>query len=169
MKIRMMLVLAGLIAVPGLATAQMEEEELQIETEQTQPSQDPMMQQEPGAEVRTGMEMGEPQVEVFKNKDNFDLRGTVSSVDAQQNMITVQREEGLPPVELQIAQGTEIKMDGKQASLQQLQAGNEVRAKFNVAQDKPVAVELDAKPSKQQEQMYKDMEQMERDTEQMQR
>lgn len=151
MRFGTMLVLAGVLAAPGAAVAQDTDPLDPMDPTQRDPTQ-----QEPtgpgtveeGQDVRTGMEMGQPQVEIFRDKKNFEIRGTVSSVDAAQNRITVQREEGMPPVELQVAQGTEIRMDGKQSSLQELQAGSEVRATFNVAQDQPIAIQLDARKAR---------------------
>lgn len=166
MRFKTFFVLASALALPLAATAQT-----------TDPATDPMEPMEPmpgqptqeptqpspgtlgeGSDVRTSMPMGEPQVEVFKDKDNFEVEGTVSSVDSTQNRITLNR-EGLPPMELQVAQGTEITMDGQQSSLSALQAGSEVRARFNVAQDKPVAIELEAKQSKMEK---RGMERMDR-------
>jgi len=160
-----MLALAGALAMPGMAIAQ-DSDSMGDDSMMNQPSsqgsssssmgqsgmgsssQSGMSQ---GSDVRTGMQMGQnQQVDVFKNKSNFKVDGTVSSVDATQNMITVQRSNGLPPVQLQVASGTDIKMDGRQASLNQLQPGSEVRAEFNVAENQPIAVKLDAKQSKQQ-------------------
>ncbi len=177
MRFGTMLVLAGALAMPGVAYAQ--DSDSMNTDPMTQPSQEPsttgdsdMGTMGQGSDVRTGMPMGtqsNQQVDVFKNKDNFRVRGTVSSVDAAQNSITVQREGGLPPIQLQVATGTDIKMDGRQSSLNQLQPGSEVRAEFNVAQDQPVAISLDAKKSKQQKEMQRDSSKMERDAEKMQR
>jgi len=158
MRFQTMLVLAGVLALPATALAQ---DDMGQSPEMNMPETG---QTEPGSDVRTSMPMGQhQQVEIFKNKDNFEVRGTVSSVDAAQNKITLQREQGLPPVELQVAQGTNITMDGKESSLNELQPGNEVRAQFNLAQDQPVAIKLEAKPSKQQKKMDKEMERMQRD------
>lgn len=173
MRVRTMLAMAGLLAMPAVAMAQdggLGEDPWGTSPPPgtTSPEQDggmmPPGQQQggeigTGSDVRTGMEMGSQQVEIFRNKDNFEIRGTVSSVDPTQNRITVQR-ENLPPVELQVAQGTEIKMDGRASSLQALEPGAEVRARFNVAQDQPIAISLDAKRSRQ---MKKEEKRMERD------
>ena len=163
MRFGTIFVLAGVLALPAAAVAQ--DDGLGESPDMNMPDMGQTEPAEPGSDVRTGMPMGQQgqQVEIFKNKDNFEVRGTVSSVDAAQNKITLQREQGLPPVELQVAQGTNITMDGKQSSLQELQPGSEVRAQFNLAQNQPVAIQLEAKPSKQQKKMDKDMEKMERD------
>lgn len=170
MRIRMLLVVAGLLAVPGLALAQDTGSDSQ---EYGQDSMGTMGSEatggsggsggsgvSQGSEVRTGMQTGSQQssqqVQIFKSnkRANFELKGTVSSVDPTANTITVNR-QGLPPVELQVAQGTDIKYSGRQASLNELQPGSEVRARFNVAENQPLAIELDAKPSKGMKEMNK--------------
>lgn len=172
MRIRMLLV-AGLLAVPGLVVAQSQTDTSDRPDYGSSGSMQDKQQSGSmgqGSEMRTSNQMGQssPQIEVFKKnkRENFELKGTVSSVDSTNNTITVQREKNLPPVELQVAQGTDIKWDGKQASLNQLQPGSEVRARFNLANDQPVAIELDAKQAKQKkgsmEQQRQQQQQMNR-------
>lgn len=131
MKRSKLVLLAGLLAVPGLAIAQGD------------------MERQPDSDM-PGMETSPSQVsaQMFKNKDNFDLEGTVSSVDPTQRQITIQR-EGMPSVELQVASDTEVKMNGEESSLSQIQPGDEVRTEFNLAQDQAIAVKVEAKESKE--------------------
>src|SRR5690606_1720707 len=124
-------VMAGMLALPGLAIAQGDME------------RQPDMQQQPGMERSPG----QVSAQMFKDKDNFDIEGTVASVDTMQRQITVQR-EGLPSVELQIASDTEVKVNGEESSLSQIQPGDEVRTEFNLAQNQPIAVSVEAKESK---------------------
>nr|PZM92655.1 MAG: hypothetical protein DIU72_05835 [Pseudomonadota bacterium] len=131
MKRSKLVLLAGLLAVPGLAIAQGD------------------MERQPDSDM-PGMETSPSQVsaQMFKNKDNFDLEGTVSSVDPTQRQITIQR-EGMPSVELQVASDTEVKVNGEESSLSQIQPGDEVRTEFNLAQDQAIAVKVEAKESKE--------------------
>lgn len=169
MRIRMLLV-AGLLAVPGLVMAQSQTDTSDRPDYGSSGSMQDKQQSGSmgqGSEMRTSnQQMGQmsPQIEVFKKnkRENFELKGTVSSVDSTNNTITVQREKNLPPVELQVAQGTDIKWDGKQASLNQLQPGSEVRARFNLANDQPVAIELDAKQARGQKHQQQQQQQMNR-------
>lgn len=123
-------VMAGMLALPALAVAQ---GDMDMEMPQQQPQQQMGMQQH--------------SAQMFKDQKNFRMEGTVSSVDPTQRQITVQR-EGLPPAELQIAQDTQVKVDGKESSLSQIQPGDEVRAEFNLAENQPIAVSVDAKEGK---------------------
>lgn len=115
---------------------------------------------EPGPDVRTAAPYGKQDVQsqarqLFQGKvKTWDVEGTVSSVDSANQQITIQR-ENLPDVQLSLVDQSKISMDGKQASLQDLQPGSEIRASFQLAQDRPVAVSLDAKPSKAQKQQQK--------------
>src|SRR5690606_41856160 len=110
--------------------------------------------QQPGME-QPGMHETQVSAQMFKDKKNFDIEGTVSSVDPMERQITVQR-EGLPPVELQIAADTEVKVNGEESSLSQIQPGDEVRTQFNLAQDKPIAVSVEAKEGKGSKSRHKE-------------
>lgn len=131
MKASKLFVMAGMLALPGFAVAQGQPPDMEQR-------QQPGMHQEGQTQVSAQM---------FKDKDNFDMEGTVSSVDPMQRQITLQR-ENLPPVELQIASDTEVKVNGEESSLSQIQPGDEVRTQFNLAQDKPIAISVDAKEAK---------------------
>jgi hypothetical protein len=74
-------------------------------------------------------------------KDNWDVEGTVQS--ASRNSITVRREE-LPAVKLNVDHNTKIELDGQKVSAQMLKPGQEVKASFNLQNDKPMAVEIKA-------------------------
>jgi hypothetical protein len=74
---------------------------------------------------------------------NFDIEGRISSVSGDK--ITISREDDqLPPAELSLASNTKIELDGDAASAQQLREGQEVRAKFNLQEDRPIALEVSA-------------------------
>lgn len=81
----------------------------------------------------------------FAAKGGFDAKGTVKSVDSDD--LVIQR-EGQPDIELDVRRETTIQRDGQQAQLDQLQPGDEVRAKFQVYGDDVVALELEAKAKK---------------------
>ncbi len=78
----------------------------------------------------------------FEGKKNFDVDGKVQKVS--KGSITIAR-DGLPPATLDMAHGTKVQLDGNDASIQQLAPGQDVKASFNLAGDKPEAVEIQAK------------------------
>jgi hypothetical protein len=77
----------------------------------------------------------------FGDKDNFKLEGRIESVSA--SSITVRREE-LPAAKLSVDPNTKIELDGQKVSASQLKQGQEVKASFNLQNDKPMAVEIKA-------------------------
>jgi hypothetical protein len=77
----------------------------------------------------------------FGDKDNFKLEGRIESVSA--SSITVRREE-LPAAKLSVDPNTKIELDGERVSAAQLKQGQEVKASFNLKNDKPMAVEIKA-------------------------
>lgn len=137
MKASKLFVMAGMLALPAFAVAQGQPQRPEQQRPGAEQKQQPGMQQE----------HAQASAQMFKDKENFDIEGTVASVDSMQRQITVQR-EGLPSVELQIASDTEVKVNGEESSLSQIQPGDEVRTQFNVAQDKPIAVSVETKESK---------------------
>lgn len=137
MRMTMLAVAAGLMAMPGLAVAQGGSSG----SEMNQPS---------GRSSTSQQKMGAEHAQVFKNKSNFKIEGTVASVDATNGNLTVQRKD-MPPAELKLAPDTKIQVNGKSASIQDLQPGSEVRAEFNLAENQPIAVSVDAKESKAQQ------------------
>lgn len=141
MKVRMLLAMAAL-AVPGFALAQGGMEATKPETYE-QPGAVGM---EAGKEARAALEMSaQDQKKLFQAKDKFELKGTVQSIDASHAQITLER-TNLPPAELfVVTEQTKIKLNGKEASLVDIQPGAEVRARFQIADDRPVALELDVK------------------------
>ncbi len=82
---------------------------------------------------------------IFEGKDNFEVKGKIQKVSM--NSITVAREE-LPAATLNVSKGTKIELDGEQASMKQLKAGQEVKASFNLQGAKPEAVEIKAEKMK---------------------
>jgi len=78
-------------------------------------------------------------------KDNFDVEGTIQSVS--KGSITLRREE-LPAAKLNLDRNTMIELDGEKVSTSQLKPGQEVKASFNLRNDKPMAVEIKAEKSK---------------------
>jgi Cu/Ag efflux protein CusF len=133
-NVKSLVLVAGLLAVPALASAQ----------DDSGQYQGGGMQGGTQGGMRGGMKGEQSNAGAFKNKSNFKVNGTVSSVDTTNHQITVQR-SGMPPAELRIANDTDIKVNGKQASLSQLKPGDEVRAEFNLAENQPIAVSVDAK------------------------
>jgi vacuolar-type H+-ATPase subunit H len=87
-------------------------------------------------------QMAHPGKHPVFTKDNFDLKGTVQSASA--DSITVQRKD-LPAAKLSLDQNTKIEVEGQSVSAAQLQPGQEVKASFNLQDDKPMAVEIKAK------------------------
>lgn len=140
MKGKKLLVMAGLLALPGMAFAQGGMEG------GTQGGMEEGQHGQYGQKGQHGMMQGQS-AQMFKNQKNFRVEGTVTSVDPTQRQITVQR-EGLPPAELMVASDTQVKVNGKQSSLSQIQPGDEVRAEFNLAENQAIAVSLDAKEGK---------------------
>jgi flagellar biosynthesis component FlhA len=78
---------------------------------------------------------------VFGDKDNFDVKGRIQSVNARS--ITIQR-DNLPPAKLDLDRNTRIELNGDRVSATQLRAGEDVKASFNLRNDKPLAVEIKA-------------------------
>ncbi len=143
MRMTMLMVAAGLMAVPGLAAAQ------GSQGQQGQEGSQPGMQQPSDRSATSPKAMGMEHAQVFKDKSNFKLEGTIASVDTSSGEMTLQRKD-MPPAELKIAPDTKIQVNGKTASIQDLQPGSEVRAEFNLAERQPIAVSVDAKESKGQ-------------------
>jgi uncharacterized protein DUF5666 len=84
---------------------------------------------------------GEKKHPMFEGKDNFEVKGRIESVSA--SAITVRREE-LPSAKLRVDPNTKIELDGQHVSASQLKQGQEVKASFNLQDDKPMAVEIKA-------------------------
>ena len=74
-------------------------------------------------------------------KDNWDIKGTVQSASATSIII---RREDLPAAKLNIDKNTKIELDGNKVSAAQLKPGEDVKASFNLQNDKPMAVEIKA-------------------------
>lgn len=137
MRIRT-LVLTGLL-VPGLAFASARGQE------HGQQQQDQMGQQQPGQQ-QPGQQQEidrQAQQQIFQSQERWDLQGTVTQVDEQQMKLTLRR-ENLPDAELRLTEQTQIQVDGQRGQLQDIQPGTEVRAQFQLAEDQPVAVEVEA-------------------------
>ena len=93
----------------------------------------------------TGMMRGEKKHPMFEGKNNYEVKGKIQSVTA--SSITVRRDE-MPPAKLRVDRNTKIELDGERASASQLKEGQEVKASFNLSDDKPMAVEIDAEKMK---------------------
>lgn len=171
MRMRMLVAIVGLLTLPALATA---EGDYGGTTDQNQPMGS-SSDVSPGAEQRTGMPSGQmgqtgqvdPQQEqqIFRSRETWELKGTVASVDSTGNKIHVDR-QNLPPAELSVSTQTKVKLNGKQATLNDLQPGTEIRAKFNLAEDNAVATELEAK-SKGEKTMQRGAKEMEKGAKEM--
>ncbi len=79
---------------------------------------------------------------IFDGKKNFDVDGKVAKVS--KDSITIDRKD-LPPATLAIARGAKVQLDGDDVSVQQLKAGEDVKASFNLDKDRAEAVEIHAK------------------------
>lgn len=139
MRMKMLVVTAGLLAVPGFASAAAQDPGME----------EPGMHQPSDRSATSPRSSGMENAQVFQKAKNFKVEGTITSVDPTSGTMTLQR-ENLPPAELKIASDTKIEMDGKTASIQDLQPGSEVRAEFNLTENQPIAVSVDAKESKSQ-------------------
>jgi hypothetical protein len=93
----------------------------------------------------TGMMGDEKKHPMFEGKNNYEVKGKIQSVTA--SSITVRRDE-MPPAKLRVDRNTKIELDGERASASQLKEGQEVKASFNLSDDKPMAVEIDAEKMK---------------------
>lgn len=78
---------------------------------------------------------------LFEGKDNFKVEGKIQRVSS--DSITLAREE-LPAAKLRISKDTKVELDGQQVSAAQLKQGQDVKASFNLKDDKPEAVEIKA-------------------------
>lgn len=76
--------------------------------------------------------------------DAYELDGQIAGVNPEEKTIQIQRDTA-PPAELKIADGARIERGGEAVSLSELQPGDEVRARFNLAGEQPFAVEVEAK------------------------
>jgi hypothetical protein len=80
----------------------------------------------------------------FGSKDNFEVKGKIASVSS--GSITVRRQD-LPEAKLNLDPNTKIELDGDHVSASALKPGEDVRASFNLQNDRPIAVEIKAKRS----------------------
>lgn len=113
--------------------------------EPQQPQQQPPQQPEPTKEEVQAFErqlMGQ-----FEKADNYDIEGQVAQLDLDAGAMVVTR-ESLPPVLLVAPESVPVKINGKKATLSDLAIGSEVRATFNISQNFPIALSLDAKAPK---------------------
>jgi hypothetical protein len=78
---------------------------------------------------------------MFDGKDNFDVKGKVARVS--QDSLTIQR-DALPDATLKVTSETKIELNGDRATLAQLKPGADVKASFNLKNDKAEAVEIKA-------------------------
>jgi hypothetical protein len=81
---------------------------------------------------------------IFGSKDNFQVKGRIASVSS--GSITVRR-ENLPAAKLNVDPNTKIELDGDRVSTSALKPGEDVKASFNLQDDRPIAVEIKAKKS----------------------
>ncbi len=147
MRMRTLLAIAGLTMVPALAVA---EGDGSVSPGQMGSDVSPGQEERtamPGQMGQMGQTDQQSQQQIFQSRDHFNIEGTVASVNPNQKTITVNR-PNLPPAELSTANQTKVKVDGRQATLSDLQPGTEIRAKFNLAQDQAIATEVDAKSNR---------------------
>jgi len=74
----------------------------------------------------------------------FDLRGTVKSPSAA--FLTVER-PGLPAASLSVRDRTQVTLDGTPVEVKDLPEGAQVRAKFQLEGEEPVALRIEARSS----------------------
>ncbi|WP_242342571.1 DUF5666 domain-containing protein [Anaeromyxobacter terrae] len=82
---------------------------------------------------------------MFEGKDNYEVKGKIEAVTA--SSITVRRDE-LPAAKLSVDRNTKIELDGQHVAASQLKQGQDVKASFNLKDDKPLAVEIKAEKMK---------------------
>ncbi len=93
--------------------------------------------------MATDLAMREPPPQsVFREGAAYDAAGTV--VRIERNHVTLAR-EGLPPMRLMVESATRVTLNGYQASVRSIPEGGIVRAKFQIVDDRAVAVSLDVK------------------------
>jgi hypothetical protein len=80
---------------------------------------------------------------LFGSSERFEIQGKIASVNADQSEITILR-NNLPPALLKVEPQTKLQVDGRQATLDQLKAGEDVRASFNLSGRRPIALEVNA-------------------------
>jgi hypothetical protein len=87
--------------------------------------------------------MQQRQQMLFQSQERFQVSGKIANVAADKGEITIQR-QGLPPALLRVEPQTKVQVDGRQASLDQLRPGEDVRASFNLSGRRPIALEVNA-------------------------
>ena len=78
--------------------------------------------------------------ETFQEKTAYDATGT--AVKVKGNEVTLAR-EGLPAMMLEVEGRTRVTLNGYQSSAKAIPEGGMVRAKFQIVDNRPVAVRLD--------------------------
>ncbi len=81
----------------------------------------------------------------FKTDKSFSLNGTLKG--EAMGGITIAR-QGLPDADLDVRDQTKVMLDGKKVAVGDLPEGAQVRAKFQLEGEQPVAVEINAKSPK---------------------
>jgi hypothetical protein len=79
----------------------------------------------------------------------YEMKGRVQAVGAGflglgGRSITIDR-DGAPAAVLHVAEGTRVSVNGRDARLGDVRAGDDVRAAFDFDSDKPVAIQIDAR------------------------
>jgi hypothetical protein len=139
------LLMAGLLAASGSALAQQpgtpdQEEKPELQSQQSQQAEQAQAKKEAQAQLN--------QIYSAKGrKTAFKIDGRLEGIDAQTGALVLTRQD-LPPALILLTQQTDVKVDGKSASVAELEPGAEVHASFNLAQGIPVAVKVDAKQPK---------------------
>jgi hypothetical protein len=80
---------------------------------------------------------------LFGSSEKYDLSGKVANVNVDRGEITIAR-QNLPPALLKVESQTKLQVDGQQATLGDLKYGEDVRASFNLAGRRPIALQIDA-------------------------
>lgn len=88
----------------------------------------------------------------FKTDKAFTVNGTLKG--EAMGGITIAR-QGLPDAELDVRDQTKVMLDGKKVQVGAIPEGAQVRAKFQLEGEEPVAVEINAKSPKGSKKMSK--------------
>lgn len=97
----------------------------------------------PAAREAVGLDTSEEGT--FKKEKAFTLTGTFKG--SALGGITIER-QGLPDADLDVRDQTVVMLDGKKVEVDAIPEGAQVRARFQLEGEEPVAVELNAKSPK---------------------
>ncbi|MHB8877575.1 MAG: hypothetical protein ACYC8T_28115 [Myxococcaceae bacterium] len=97
-----------------------------------------------GKSEQTPSAKGSKSQGLYQESQAFEIEGTVAK--KSKNSVTITR-ENLPPANLKIHEQTQITLNGQKVNANSLSEGTQVRARFQLDNDQPVAVTIEAQPS----------------------